>query len=330
MKLLPKTQISAKKNQERETEIKEGAKLAKTIDVLRQTKSQEEANLRKFRDASLKTINETIGVKVKESQLLDKEIARKKEERLKLEAPVDLSKAWEEVNQLKDDLQNKEIVLISREAQVHNIEEREAKSKKAEKEATLYLEQSQKAYSDANKIRDDIEAKVLSTSKTIESKIKELAEQETDLISREFVIKRQVEQCTQDKTEMMNRDAQLISREAQLQSNKELLFEREEKVKEMAALSVKLNNEAIKNYDTAEKLKTSRINELERSKADIDAQYEILADKERVFGYQERDFVLKQLQVENTLQEIEKEKLHIASQQETLRQAWVNIKKLNH
>ena len=328
MKLLPKTKIASMKSDERKKEIEEGAKLAKTVDALRQVKGKEEANLKKFRDESLKIIDLEIGGRIKEREALDKEIDQKKQERIVLESPIDLSKAWDEVNTLKYDLQNKEISLISREALVHDIEEREEKVKKQEKEASLYLEQSQQVYSDANKIRDDFETKRVATSKTIESKVKELAELETDLISREFVIKRQIEQCTQDKTEMMNRDSQLISREAQLQHDRNSLFEREELAKEQEALTKKLNDEAVKNYDVSEKLKLNSQNNTRQDEENIRLQYEDLGQKEREFAYKERDFILKQLQVENTLKEIDKEKLHIASQQETLRKAWENIKRL--
>ncbi len=60
MKLLSRLEINNLKGGERKKEIDEGVKLAKKIDLLRETAAKEEANLAKFRTESLKIIREEI------------------------------------------------------------------------------------------------------------------------------------------------------------------------------------------------------------------------------------------------------------------------------
>jgi hypothetical protein len=74
MKIRDKLEISTAKAREKQKEIEEGAKIAKTIDVLRETKAREESSLRKFRDESLKRIQEEINAKIMEKKLLTEDI----------------------------------------------------------------------------------------------------------------------------------------------------------------------------------------------------------------------------------------------------------------
>lgn len=80
MKLLRKQEIVLKKNDERKKEIDEGVKLAKTVDVLRQTLGKEQANLAKFRTETLKSIQLDIDNKIKERDELGGQINTLKEE----------------------------------------------------------------------------------------------------------------------------------------------------------------------------------------------------------------------------------------------------------
>lgn len=60
MKLLSKNEVQDLKQQERGVEVREGVKLARKIDVLRETASKEETNLAKFRIETLKIIQAEI------------------------------------------------------------------------------------------------------------------------------------------------------------------------------------------------------------------------------------------------------------------------------
>lgn len=237
MKLLPKTKIASLKSDERKKEIEEGAKLARTVDALRQVKGKEEANLAKFREQTLLVVKDEIIEKVNYSRLLDAEIAHKKEERLKLEAPIDLTESWNEVNALKQVLQDREIHILSQ-------------------------------------------------------------------------------------------GTQLIERESTVEAKTEELSDRDEKLKELENLTSRYNAEAQKNYDLSVTLKLDTENEKKKTEANIHERYHELSAKEQEFGYRERDLISSRESLENDRKEIEKEKLHIISQQQTLKVAWENLKKL--
>ncbi len=81
MKLLDKQSITTLKNIDRKREVEEGAKLAKKIDILRETASKEEANLSKFRDQSLRLIKEEIDKLIDEKLTLRQQIEKLKEEK---------------------------------------------------------------------------------------------------------------------------------------------------------------------------------------------------------------------------------------------------------
>jgi len=89
MKLLDKKTIVAEKAVERKQEIDEGIKLARKIDKLRETSSQEEVKLGKFRDASLKQIKGEIINLSSQQQVLINNIAVLQEEKRVLLIPLD-------------------------------------------------------------------------------------------------------------------------------------------------------------------------------------------------------------------------------------------------
>lgn len=60
MKLLSREDIAKQKSSERKSEVDEGIKLARKIDVLRETASNEETKLSKFRAEGLKQLKEDI------------------------------------------------------------------------------------------------------------------------------------------------------------------------------------------------------------------------------------------------------------------------------
>lgn len=69
-RLISKSEITAKKNAERQMEIQEGLKISKQVDTLRVIKSEEERSLEQFRAATVKRINEEIvGLQIQKEYL---------------------------------------------------------------------------------------------------------------------------------------------------------------------------------------------------------------------------------------------------------------------
>lgn len=88
MKLLNKQEVEILKSNERLQTVGEGLKLAKKIDVLRETASKEESNLAKFRIETLRLIQEEIrtlnGVKTN----LEEEVQALRNEKTKLQLSI--------------------------------------------------------------------------------------------------------------------------------------------------------------------------------------------------------------------------------------------------
>jgi chromosome segregation ATPase len=82
IKLLKKSDIDAKKAQERHLEIEEGKRLARTVDELRQLKAQEEAAFEAWRVSTLKGIQADITAATQELESI-KVSVREHEKRLK-------------------------------------------------------------------------------------------------------------------------------------------------------------------------------------------------------------------------------------------------------
>jgi hypothetical protein len=102
MKLLEKTDIAKAKVLERQVEIQEGAKLAKKVDSLRQMKADEQANLLKFRDETIRKVRAEIDKYIREREILGEEVRSLDLKRTKLLEPLD--NEWEKVNAKKDEL----------------------------------------------------------------------------------------------------------------------------------------------------------------------------------------------------------------------------------
>lgn len=90
MKLLSKPAINQAKALERSIEISEGKKLAEKVDELRRLKSNEEANLKKFREETVAQIRAEIDAEINKRTALKTENSWLEEVRAKLKTPVDL------------------------------------------------------------------------------------------------------------------------------------------------------------------------------------------------------------------------------------------------
>ncbi len=105
MKLLSKNEINQKKTSERKLEIDEGIKLAKKVDSLRETFTEEQRNLEKFRSGTTKAVYEEIDCLISKKTDLVSEIEVLKENREKLLIPLD--EEWSKINE-----REKEIALL--------------------------------------------------------------------------------------------------------------------------------------------------------------------------------------------------------------------------
>lgn len=102
MKLLDKKTIAQQKSLEKKQEIDEGLKLARRIDVLRDTSSKEETRLAKFRIESLKQTKKEIDELIVERERIRKEVLQAEEERRIARLPLD--NEWQSLKDRRSEL----------------------------------------------------------------------------------------------------------------------------------------------------------------------------------------------------------------------------------
>lgn len=74
LKLLSKNEIAKAKSEERAREIAEGLKISRKVDSLRELQADEERNLFKWRDQTLKAIGDEIDKLLRKKEKLEAEI----------------------------------------------------------------------------------------------------------------------------------------------------------------------------------------------------------------------------------------------------------------
>ncbi len=109
MKLLSKNEISKAKAHDRQREIDEGKKLAKRVDVLRETVVEEERNLLAFRDKTVSSIQQEIDAKMGVRDGLLHEVADLEHTRAQLKVPLDAE--WVKVRSFKKELDTQKLSL---------------------------------------------------------------------------------------------------------------------------------------------------------------------------------------------------------------------------
>lgn len=96
MKLLNKRDIDKAKADDRAREVAEGQKLAKRVDVLRETAAEEEKHLEEYRTKTLSAVTREIQAKEQELVALTDHVERLKLEREALYVPLDAE--WEKLH----------------------------------------------------------------------------------------------------------------------------------------------------------------------------------------------------------------------------------------
>lgn len=137
MKLLSKREIDKAKAVDRQREIEQGVKLATRVDTLRETASEEEANLTKVRVASVAQLHAEINPLMDQKEQLISDI--RELENLKRIAQIPLDAEWEKVRKEKESLNGLEERLSHRE---HSLAERSQQVEAGEKELAIEKERA--------------------------------------------------------------------------------------------------------------------------------------------------------------------------------------------
>ncbi len=189
MKLLPKQEVTGLKSQERKFEIDEGAKLAKTIDKLRQLSAEEQVRLSKFREETLgKLRNDTLEEASKKDKIT-LEITELEKKRIKLLLPLDkeyaeLYLAKEECRVRENRLNERELILLPKEVE----NDRKTKENETErKKIIITKEKTDKLLQNAQESNRDAELIKVEANKFKEVQNLQITEREQAVTVRENV-----------------------------------------------------------------------------------------------------------------------------------------------
>jgi hypothetical protein len=226
-RLQEKRQIQASLAQERKQQIDEGKKLVDSILQLREAKEREGRELEEMRANALAVIARETAVKQAENDALARDNVRLKEERIRLEAPLDLQEAWEEVKgekaksaALSEHLLTREIEVSRRENDLADalaaLSERDAAVGKAETEASEHLrvaDAERQETTEANQEAQTLLAATRQRAKNSEAlhlkRSRELDQREAALTEREEELAKEQLSITNEKILLADRRATL-------------------------------------------------------------------------------------------------------------------------
>lgn len=226
MKILSKQEVTQQKSIERKTEIDEGVKLAKKIDTLRQTASEEEIKLSKFRDQMLSEIKKDIQSLQDVKSSLIHDVSSLEEKRKMLLIPLD--EEWkklgkrqmqfisekENFGKLFVQLNEKENELNTREK---SLQEDEEQLEELRTTILVKLAHAQEKENEIEVQKRSHEQIASSTLRSLEDKKKELLSFESDLNRRKLELDLQEQKNTKDRQEIINQTILLRDREQTLE-----------------------------------------------------------------------------------------------------------------
>lgn len=227
-RLLDKKLIQVSLAAERRQEVERGVKLARSIDALQVQKGLVEQDLDSLRTKTLSAIQQEINQKIAENELLSQRNITLKEERIRLEAPVDLTEAWTEVKSLKqaqDESRNellvREIEVSKRENDVHDLsndlQKRESSVSKKEKETRENLTAAEEELDDASRIKNEAQAKLSTLEHEISSTKAHFAEKDRAYGDREAVILQKEHTIEEELLDITNQKIYLADQRATLE-----------------------------------------------------------------------------------------------------------------
>ncbi len=132
------------------------------------------------------------------------------------------------------------------------------------------------------------------------------------------------------KTEIFERETSVTQKETNIEVSKNAIASQLEEIKEKQDLADRYVMETKEGYIQAENVREAAESEKKNILKELSNREITLREKEARVAIREREVDLEQAQIQKDKQAIKTEQIHIASQQQTLRQAWQNIKRLNN
>lgn len=226
MKLLDKQTIVSLKGKERKQEIDEALKLAKKIDLLRETSAKEEVNLQKFRLASLNKVREEIDRLIEEKNLAQAQVTALEVKRSDLQKPLDAE--WDRVKEEEQRLINFSLELNNKYLEIQDdsknnqvekelIETEKERIESERKRSIKYIAESSEILEDARKEYTKAQRQVVESNEYFEKKNSELLTREAQIAVNEREIEINRKDITEKRKEIAVEKIQLRDQRATLE-----------------------------------------------------------------------------------------------------------------
>lgn len=238
-RLLDKRIVNVEQAAQQRQKIVEGITLAKKVDAVRDSLSDEQTRLEKFRIENTKRVQEEIDAKIMERDAISRENEKLRSERQQiiLHAFVDLEQEWEKVNHEREtnqvwqsNLINQQVDLLAREADSQTLSEalhkRDSLLKEKEILAGRTLTEAEKSYVEASEMLENSKNKskeiynhAVGKEREVEIREQELSiwnedlqrlerelkEKDFDLSNREIALQRRYETFLKAQNYMKNK-----------------------------------------------------------------------------------------------------------------------------
>lgn len=210
LKLLSKREVDEAKTREDKRKIDEGIKIARKVDSLRELHADTESSYHSYRTNALSQIQSEIDAKIVEREELESGNKVLRVERNRLETPVDLTDAWNEVQEaqesidrVRDDQDARSEILAKREEKLAATEEsisvRQERINTNENETNRLLLKAAQDSKAAQDAKDDAERSRIAAFHDKQQQDDLLASREGLIKSRESDLAAQEERNRKDK-----------------------------------------------------------------------------------------------------------------------------------
>ncbi len=204
-RLLDKKLVNTEVAQQKKQQIDQGIAIAKKVDAVRTTLQEEEMNLEMFRQESIARVKREIDAKIAERDELEQDIAKRREERIRLEAPIDLKEAWDEVkvdkrniSEWQERLTSQSVEYVAKEGTLKDlsdrIHEQNAQSLKNKETVSQMRKEAEGMFEKATThlaVTQDEAATILSASRIREQEVTsreaEVNERDASITKRELI-----------------------------------------------------------------------------------------------------------------------------------------------
>lgn len=221
MKLLDKHSVSVQVAIDKKRQIDQGITLARKVDVLRETKLKEEADLAQFRSETIARTQAEIDAKIKEKNVLEAKIKAREEELKALREPLD--DEWQAFEEAKTALQWDKHLVYERKGELdrgialnirrerENKEEKQRVAKERERSA-LALSEAESKHEIASDVLMKARSKADKMSQASETRERMADSREKQLEQREREAERETRKLKAIEKEQKRKDKEIFDK----------------------------------------------------------------------------------------------------------------------